>query len=238
MQRKLLWTFCYMSFQALYPHTLSEKNWLPLHILQAVVFLTPSVYHKHPSLSFYRTASPLHKASKVLALSKFVWPTPCSQSYYFLTHLLEWNLDLRSEKHKETENCLNPKPLKESRRLLSYWVKGSAAWGGGLQASLCSATVSSLQWQRRAPGSPSHLPWSSSLPWAAWELCGPQLAFLSSFFSVALPSCHVEMPMLPAHPPSTYTQVTWWHRFFPASRIFWNRGPDTCQTGGVTDIDH
>lgn len=62
----------------------------------------------------------------------------CSQFCHFLTHLLGWNLDLRSEKHKETENCLNPKLLKENRRLIVV-TKMKVQFGArSLEPSPCS----------------------------------------------------------------------------------------------------
>lgn len=62
----------------------------------------------------------------------------CSQFCHFLTHLLGWNLDLRSEKHKETESCLNPKLLKENRRLIIV-TKMKVQFGArSLEPSPCS----------------------------------------------------------------------------------------------------
>ena len=62
----------------------------------------------------------------------------CSQFCHFLTHLLGWNLDLRSEKHKETENCLNPKLLKENRRLIVVTKVKVQLGARSLEPSPCS----------------------------------------------------------------------------------------------------
>lgn len=148
----------------------------------------------------------------------------CSQFCHFLTHLLGWNLDLRSEKHKETENCLNPKLLKENRRLIVV-TKMKARFGArSLEPSPCS-----LWPQHYGSNKGTWFTFPSALftlPLGSWApgrcTVTAELALLSS--SLALPPCY--MHENPFSSTLTFTQASWWHWFFPALGIFKNRGTD------------
>lgn len=140
-----------------------------LHITQVVAFSTSTVYHARLFLSIAQNHIPIIFR---LSLNGWICHNLLSQSLYspfdFVTHLLGWNLDLRSEKHKETENCLNPKLLMENRRLPPSWVKEvqfRETRPGG--QALLLATLSALQEQPWAPALLSSLLWFFTFLWVA-----------------------------------------------------------------------